>query len=62
MRSYARGTKAVLSKYLVARVREAHFCSLAGNVKMTERRPRISAREARRAFGSDRGCTMRSRG
>ena len=27
MRSFARGTKAVLIKVLVARVREAHFCS-----------------------------------
>jgi len=33
MRSFARGTKAVLSKYLVTRVDEAHFCSTSKSLK-----------------------------
>ena len=32
MRSYARGTKAVLLKVLIARVCEAHFCSIGNGV------------------------------
>ena len=31
MRSFARGTKVVLSIILTVKVREAHFCSFIGN-------------------------------
>ena len=38
MRSYARGTKAVLPEYLAVRVGEAHFCSFIGNKDKIDKR------------------------
>ncbi len=45
MRSFARGTKAVLPEYLTARVGKAHFCSYMGNssIAACARRKKVSS-------------------